>query len=199
MQFSIYTSTKTRFQKIFFDSLLNWLIMLFFLGVIYLNAIYVKSEIFIIFTYGVGFLTSIITKITKEPLFGDLDKKLLFEEDKITVDNREVSLDLIKEIEISNYDCDERSTRTHASYYALFNLGTSNGTDNWLVITYKNETEEKIFFYQRNLDDMSRMETLLVHYHQVGILPFFSLLNILDIKGHKRIEQFKQKYGLEGA
>ena len=198
MQFSIYTSTKTRFQKIFFDWLLNLLIMLFFLGVIYLNAIYVKSEIFIIFTFGVAFLTSIITKITKEPLLGDLDKKLLFEEDKITVDNQEVSLDLIKKIEISNYDCDERLTR----YYRrndFFSLGTSNGTDNWLVITYKNETEEKIFFYQRNLDDMSRMETLLVHYHQVGILPFFSLLNILDIKGHKRIEQFKQKYGLEGA
>ncbi len=197
MQFSIYTSTKTRFQKIFFDWLLNLLIMLFFLGVIYLNAIYVKSEIFIIFTFGVAFLTSIITKITKEPLLGDLDKKLLFEEDKITVDNREVSLDLIKKIEISNYDCDERLTRTNG--YDYFNLGTSNGTDNWLVITYKNETEEKIFFYQRNLDDMNRMETLLVHYHQVGILPFFPLLNILDIKGHKRIEQFKQKYGLEGA
>lgn len=197
MQFSIYTSTKTRFQKIFFDWL-DTLLMLFFSGIICLILAFAQSKkTLLIFTYGVAFLTSIITKITKEPLFGDLDKKLLFEEDKITVDNREVSLDLIKEIEISNYDCDGRLTRRYS--YDYFNLGTSNGTDNWLVITYKDETEEKIFFYQRNLDDMNRMETLLVHYHQVGILPFFSLLNILDIKGHKRIEHFKQKYGLEGV
>lgn len=197
MQFSIYTSTKTRFQKFFFDWL-DLLIKLFFLGVIYLNVIYVKSEIFLIFTVIVAFLISIITKITKEPLFGDLDKKLLFEEDKIMVDNREVSLDLIKKIEISNCDCDERLKRVDAgAHYKFFNIGTSNGTDNWLVIKYKDETEEKNFFYQRNLDDMNRMETLLVHYHQFGILPFFPLLNILDIKGRKRIEQFKQKYGLE--
>ncbi|HRO74580.1 MAG TPA: hypothetical protein PLP27_00350 [Crocinitomicaceae bacterium] len=133
---------------------------------------------------------------SKVPLLGNLDKNLLFEKDKIIIADREIPFDSIQKIEIHNDDFDGQ--RIHSGRI-IFDFGLSNGTGNSLFLKYKDGTEKKVYFYQKEKDEMNQMETLLVHYHQVGILHFLKLIVILRIDDYDEIQQFKQKYELGGA
>jgi hypothetical protein len=198
MRFSIYTSTKTRFQKIFFDWL-NWLMMLFFFTSLLLIGKFTNDEdktlllfaLVILYIFAILFFMS-----SKVPLLGNLDKNLLFEKDKIIIADREIPFDSIQKIEIHNDDFDGQ--RIHSGRI-IFDFGLSNGTGNSLFLKYKDGTEKKVYFYQKEKDEMNQMETLLVHYHQVGILHFLKLIVILRIDDYDEIQQFKQKYELGGA
>lgn len=129
---------------------------------------------------------------TYRTIYGKLIKNgIILEVDKITVQNQVFLLDEIESIDFILND-----------YYGFFiyeiysfEPSLSNGLDNTLIITLKNEKNYKYFFQREVPYEFYTTKRLFAHYYKEGKLKFESLNQFfkflsIDIKEEK--EKFEK-------
>ena len=126
-----------------------------------------------------------------EPLKGTISGRIIFEKERIIVDNLPF---LINEVEkISVRFSDYKSLR---KTYRGFNGKLSNGIDNEIIIELPGG-EIQVYFFQ--VEDRLGAEPIrdeLINYHLSGKLHFLNLIELLNITDYNKIQQFKKEIGI---
>jgi len=124
-------------------------------------------------------------------LKGELISELVFQKDKILIDDTGYHLDNIKKISIENtFDYKGRYTYSKGN----FDGSLSNGVENELLIYLNNDEKIQVNFQQVNEDDILNEREILIHYSNRGKLHYLNLLKILQIQNYDEIQNFKTKY-----
>jgi len=70
----------------------------------------------------------------------------------------------------------------------------SRGVDNALTIDLNSGASIKVYFLQRNEDELLRNRELLISYFEKGKIPFMKLMKLLKIESYSDIQAFKAKH-----
>ncbi|BAP30565.1 uncharacterized protein CHSO_1528 [Chryseobacterium sp. StRB126] len=110
-----------------------------------------------------------------EELKGKIEGKLIFEIDKITINNEILSTEDIKRIQISICDYKKKLIR-----YNQFDGAFSQGCRNELIITLLNNQKKSCFFQIQQPKEMLQIINQIEHYTKRGLLTKEEENNILN-------------------
>ncbi|RLJ31760.1 hypothetical protein CLU97_1199 [Chryseobacterium sp. 7] len=122
-----------------------------------------------------GFLVYMINIWFPEELKGKIDGKLIFEIDKITINNEILFTKDIKRIQISISDYKKKFIR-----YNQFDGAFSQGCKNELIIILLNNQKKSCFFQIQQPKETLQMVNQLDHYTKMGLLTKEEENNILN-------------------
>ena len=192
IEFKIFTPVKTRRitpNVIVFALLLPSFTFAFlsekifeseFLEDLGLNGLFITGSLIVYYTFTKNF--------KREPLNGNLNKRLIFSSDWISIDGKKHSLNTFKKIDFTVYDYFNKW-----EYRRDFNPVRSNGTGNKLILTLLDGEIIELHFQLMHENQMKRLEEHLKHYYSIGILHFLKLIDLLGIDDYEDIQEFKKK------
>ena len=101
-----------------------------------------------------------------------------------------ISLENIKKIEIIGVDwVGLRNTNYLLSYN--YENGLSNGIENYLLIEYNNNTNQKIQFQQNDACEFEEIEEVIKHYYTNNKIGYLNCVDILCLSEKKQRNEFK--------
>lgn len=124
-----------------------------------------------------------------EKLHGKLVGFLEFKADSILIDQEQYSIDEIEKISIINNDFYGKGTRSSRG----FDSNLSNGVDNHLTLTLKDNRKVSCMFEIYYEHDIRKLDKILIAYYSLGKIDFNQLIKILKLR-HNEIEDFKNIY-----
>ncbi len=127
-----------------------------------------------------------------KPLRGSLDGEIVFENDRILINNKTFKTDLLTKMSIS--------VRDHKGMY-IGSRGDldgrrSQGVDNSVSLYRPDKKNPLVYYFQLDRkDQLKDIREQLIHYHLAGKLHFLQLIDILDITRYEDIQEFKREIG----
>jgi hypothetical protein len=140
------------------------------------------------FAFISGMILRLIGIPKTEPLQGDIDGFLTFDMNSIQIDNEVFSLEMIKNIEISN---DDYYGKLLAISKGNLNSPRSNGVDNYLKIKLYSGEMKMCNYELYNSADFQKIRRELINYHLNGKIGFENLANVLGEKNRNEIKELK--------
>jgi len=125
----------------------------------------------------------------REPLDGTLEKRILFSENAIKVDDWRYELAMIEKVDFTIDDYDGK-WRYRAG--GNFNQVCSNGTNNRCQLTLKSGQKIEVQFQLMYNGEFLKLKNLLIRYHDEGKLHFLKLIEYLGIDKYEEIQEFKK-------
>jgi hypothetical protein len=179
-------------------NIINFSILLLVLIILFISLI-MKIEksthlTFLLITVFAFYLIGICLKFMNfnriQQLKGKLTGKLIFEKDYIQINENKISLENIKKIEIIGVDwVGLRNTNYLLSYN--YENGLSNGIENYLLIEYNNNTNQKIQFQQNDACEFEEIEEVIKHYYTNNKIGYLNCVDILCLSEKKQRNEFK--------
>lgn len=124
----------------------------------------------------------------KKPLKGKLEGFITFEKDAILINSKEITLDEIKAISITNEDYYGKFTYT---YRSDLNSPLSNGVDNNVFLELNSGETIKCNSQLYYSYDFQNLRGILIHYYTKDKFSFENLTRVLGIKTKKEKDDFK--------
>lgn len=123
-----------------------------------------------------------------EPVRGEFDGYLIFNEDSIQIKDEIIPLQNIRSIQISNGDYNGKLV-----YTSKGNVGPalSNGTSNSIVIFPESGKTTKHFFQLDDSNDFEELRNTLIKYHLKEKIDIWELANILGAKSDFQFQNLK--------
>jgi len=137
--------------------------------------------------YIIGLMIS--TFFLHEHKNGEFKGKLKLETDKISINEKEYSIEEISEISIHSSDIEGQ----FIGYSFEFSRKLSNGLNNEIILKLKNGNEIKCHFFQTKRERIKYSKDYLTNYHLKGKINWLQLLNILEIEDYDKIQEFKRE------
>ncbi|MEO5777734.1 MAG: hypothetical protein ABIQ27_12580 [Flavobacterium sp.] len=124
-----------------------------------------------------------------KPLKGKLDGFLIFEMDKIKIQEETFTLEQIKNIEISN---DDYYGKMNGSGRGNFGPALSNGTDNTLKLKLLSGELKTYSYEMYDGNDFQKVKNELMNYYLNGKIEFSNLAYVLGDRNRKEIDILKE-------
>ncbi|REH00766.1 hypothetical protein C8P67_10210 [Flavobacterium aquicola] len=140
------------------------------------------------FAFVGGMILRLIAIPKTKPLQGNIDGFLTFDMNSIQIDNEVYSLEMIKNIKISN---DDYYGKLIASTKGNLNSPRSNGVDNYLKIKLYSGEIKMCNYELYNSTDLQKIRRELINYYLNGKIEFENLANVLGEKNQKEIKELK--------
>lgn len=179
-------------------NIINCIILILVLIILFTSLILkIEKSIFLTYLLIITFIFYLIGLTLKfinfnqiQQLKGKLSGKFIFEKDYIQINEKRINLEEIKKIEISGVDwIGLRSTNYILDYN--YENGLSNGTKNYLIIEYNNNTKLKIQFQQNNACEFKEIEEVIKHYYINNKIEYLNCVDILCLSEQKEWNEFK--------
>ena len=145
--------------------------------------------IIICLTFFLGVIYSFFKINGYRTLKGELKGNLEFISNAIIINEQTYFIDKIKNIEISSFDFKGR----FAWLKGNLDGNKSNGTENVLKITLIDNKVIKINFEQIHENQIFSEKEALINYCNSGKMNYLNLIDTLNIKDYKEIQDFKKK------
>ena len=145
--------------------------------------------IIICLTFFLGVIYSFFKINGYRTLKGELKGNLEFISNAIIINEQTYFIDKIKNIEISSFDFKGR----FAWFKGNLDGNKSNGTENVLKITLIDNKVIKINFEQIHENQIFSEKEALINYCNSGKMNYLNLIDTLNIKDYKEIQNFKKK------
>jgi len=148
--------------------------------------------------YVVYFITafSIVMYFLKFPLTRTLNGQFIGELE-LSADKIRITENIFPLGEINSIDFDVKDFEGDVNLLERgFNPMQSRGVDNALTIDLNSGASIKVYFLQRNEDELLRNRELLIFisYFEKGKIPFMKLMKLLKIESYSDIQAFKAKH-----
>lgn len=179
-------------------NIINFSILLLVLIILFISLI-MKIEksthlTFLLLTVFAFYLIGICLKFINfnrvQQLKGKITGKLIFEKDYIQINENKISLENIKKIEITGVDwVGLRNTNYLLSYN--YENGVSNGIENYLLIEYNNNTNQKIQFQQNDACEFDEIQEIIKHYYINNKIDYLNCVDILCLSEQNQWNEFK--------
>lgn len=143
----------------------------FFINYYFNISIFKYDSELLIFAIFILFIASIVSLTQIEdiiPLKGKIVGSITLVENEIFINNDLLNWDNINGVVLENNDYVGRISTFRN--YADFRQGKSNGTDNKILIFYKNKSKEKYFFIQENMQQKKKVDDFFKKFKKVKIL-----------------------------
>ncbi|MHA3788072.1 hypothetical protein ACX0HA_07670 [Flavobacterium hauense] len=124
-----------------------------------------------------------------KPLQGKIEGSVVFNNDSITINTDEYSLENLEKISFTHFNDYLGKKQSDKSYY---NDGVSNGVENTVILTLKSGRTITCHFQQQYRYQLRELRPQLVYYHNEGKLHFLNLIDILGIEDYNAIQIFKK-------
>jgi hypothetical protein len=179
-------------------NIINCIILILVLIILFTSLILkIEKSIFLTYLLIITFIFYLIGLTLKfmnfnqiQQLKGKLSGKFIFEKDYIQINEKRINLEEIKKIEISGVDwIGLRSTNYILDYN--YENGLSNGTKNYLIIEYNNNTKLKIQFQQNNACEFKEIKEVIKHYYINNKIEYLNCVDILCLSDQKEWNEFK--------
>ncbi len=121
---------------------------------------------------------------------GKLTGKLVFEKDYIQINENRISLENINKIEITGVDWIGLRNTNYLLGYNYEN-GLSNGIENYLLIEYNNNKNQKIQFQQNDACEFGEIQEIIKHYYINNKIDYLNCVDILCLSEQKKCNEFK--------
>ena len=121
--------------------------------------------------------------------------EIVFEKDKITVNDIEYLLDDISKIIFT--DCGNHLRRGDG-YFDKNSDVEPNSKDNAIALELNNRETLRTYFQLNNRYHIRNIQEELIHYHNEGKLHFLNLIDVLGIEDYNAIQHFKQQLPNKG-
>ncbi|MBP6183163.1 hypothetical protein [Flavobacterium sp.] len=140
--------------------------------------------------YLIGIFLKFMNFNRVQQLKGKLTGNLIFEKDYIQINENKISLENIKKIEITGVDwVGLRNTNYLLSYN--YENGVSNGIENYLLIEYNNNTNQKIQFQQNDACEFDEIQEIIKHYYINNKIDYLNCVDILCMSEQNQWKEFK--------
>ncbi len=179
-------------------NIINFSILFLVLIILFISLI-IKIEksthlTFLLITVFAFYLIGIFLKFMNfnrvQQLKGKLTGNLIFEKDYIQINENKISLENIKKIEITGVDwVGLRNTNYLLSYN--YENGVSNGIENYLLIEYNNNTNQKIQFQQNDACEFDEIQEIIKHYYINNKIDYLNCVDILCMSEQNQWKEFK--------
>ena len=179
-------------------NIINCIILILVLIILFTSLILkIEKSIFLTYLLIITFIFYLIGLTLKfinfnqiQQLKGKLSGKFIFEKDYIQINEKRINLEEIKKIEISGVDWIGLRSTNYILYYNYEN-GLSNGTKNYLIIEYNNNTKLKIQFQQNNACEFKEIKEVIKHYYINNKIEYLNCVDILCLSDQKEWNEFK--------
>lgn len=123
-----------------------------------------------------------------DSLKGSLEGFIVFKNDFIEIEKENLSINQIKNIELSNEDYyGKRLIRTRGDFNSTF----SNGVNNQIKITFLSNEQKTYHFQLLNSNDFQNVRKELIEYYKKGKITFDNLCKVLGEESKKEKDEFK--------
>lgn len=177
---------------------INFIILILVLIVLFISLI-LKIEkstflTFLLITAFALYLIGLTLKLSNfnrvQQLKGRLTGKIFFDKDYIKINEKRINLEQIKKIEITGVDWIGLKSTNYILDYNYEN-GLSNGTKNYLIIEYNDNTKQKIQFQKKNACEFKEIEDVIKHYYVTKKIGYLNCVDILCLSEQKQWNEFK--------
>lgn len=175
--------------KIINFGILLLLIIIFFISLILKieKSTFLTFLIWTVFAlYLVGLILKLMNFNSIQKLKGRLAGKLIFEKYYIQVNGNRITLENIKQIEITGVDWIGLRTTNYN-----YENGLSNGIKNYLLIEFNDKTKQKIQFQQNNACEFKDIEEVIKHYYKSNKIGYLNCVDILCLSDKEQWNEFR--------